>query len=140
MATIWITKRNRGRQRAAYYRTGGFLVSSAKSGRLATDRSQMSIAVRLDAMKAMRWVVGDTIRVGVDLVSKTITLRRGEGGFRLGARVTGKQDSTGLCVPGVIKFAQPEIIKPLVLCEVPLADCLIEGADVVIPVPMEPAE
>jgi hypothetical protein len=136
MATIWISKRSGGRgSSTAQPESGVFIGVSKSKDKAGVERRQLAIAIRLDAMRAMRWTVGDSILVGFDPESQTMTLRRGAGGFHLSPRTTKKGDSQhGAVVPGVVKFAAPPFLRLSKGIAVPLADCVADGVDLLVPV------
>ena len=135
MVMTWITP-NKGRGKGGGRRSdgcGGVRVSIHKAG-LQGHRDQLCIRVDLDVMKAMRWVAGDRVLVGIDLAAGTICLRRDASGYKLVSNKTKPRAAEGECVPCVTKLALPEIMPPSMESKViPLADCTIEGLDISIP-------
>ena len=126
MTIQWATPKRKGGASASN-KSGVYLASSrAGEGR----QLQLTIGIQADAMKAMRWVVGDRVILGCDSKTGIFVLCRHPDGFKLTPRSTRKrQDSAGLCIAASVKMGTPSFIdEDKIPASVALADCELDGA------------
>jgi hypothetical protein len=99
---------------------------------------EVVIAVRPDAMKAMRWLAGDRVALRIEPTSRTIRLRRHPHGFKLSARGVVAKKAAGRAVSCSFKIWQDFVgAHNLPVGPVALSYCHHDSEDLVMPFPVE---
>ena len=126
MTIQWATPTRKGNASAS--NSSGVDIASSRAGE--GRQLQLTIGIQADAMKAMRWVVGDRVILGRDSGTGIFVLCRHPDGFKMTSRSTRKrQDSAGLCIAASVKMKTPSFIdKDKIPASVSLADCELDGA------------
>ena len=126
MTIQWATPKRKGGASAS--NKSGVSLASSRAGE--GRQTQLSIGINADAMKAMRWVVGDRVILGCDSKTGIFVLCRHPDGFKMTARSRrNRQDSAGLCIAASVKMGTPSFIdKDKIPASVALADCELDGA------------
>ena len=130
MAIIEISRSNKGHKQERF--VPYVSVSKSKNG----HEAQIIISVNRYAMKELRWVTGDRVKVVFDDESHLITLTRisNNGGYTL----SGKSKSTrahGLVASASIRVTTRGIIKPTEFTAINKDDCVIEGTSITFVMP-----
>lgn len=107
-------------------------VSKVKEG----NASQIIFSVNRDAMKDLRWVIGDKIRVTFDDESHLITMSRtvSNTGYALCGKAQ-KNRTPGTVASASIRVTTRGIIKPTEFTAINKDDCVIEGASITFVMP-----
>jgi len=126
MTIQWATPTRKGNASAS--NSSGVDIASSRAGE--GRQLQLTIGIQADAMKAMRWVVGDRVILGCDSKTGIFVLCRHPDGFKMTSRSTrNRQDSAGLCIAACVKMKTPSFIdKDKIPASVSLADCELDGA------------
>ena len=130
MAIIEISRSNKGHKQERF--VPYVSVSKSKNG----NEAQIIISVNRYAMKELRWVTGDRVKVVFDDESHLITLTRisNNDGYTL----SGKSKSTrahGLVASSAIRVTTRGIIKPTEFTAINKDDCVIEGTSITFVMP-----
>ena len=130
MAIIEISRSNKGHKKERF--VPYVSVSKSKNG----NEAQIIISVNRYAMKELRWVTGDRVKVVFDDESHLITLTRisNNDGYTL----SGKSKSTrahGLVASAAIRVTTRGIIKPTEFTAINKDDCVIEGTSITFVMP-----
>ena len=130
MAIIEISRSNKGHKQERF--VPYVSVSKSKNG----PETQIIFSVNRYAMKELRWVTGDRVKVVFDDESHLITLTRisNNGGYTL----SGKSKSTrahGLVASASIRVTTRGIIKPTEFTAINKDDCVIEGTSITFVMP-----
>ena len=130
MAIIEISRSHKGHKQERF--VPYVSVSKSKNG----PETQIIFSVNRYAMKELRWVTGDRVKVVFDDESHLITLTRisNNDGYTL----SGKSKSTrahGLVASAAIRVTTRGIIKPTEFTAINKDDCVIDGTSITFVMP-----
>lgn len=130
MAIIEISKSTRGGKSGRFPPYAS--VSKAKSG----NDTQVIFAVGIDAMKDLRWVTGDKVRLTFDDESHLVTLTRttSRDGYTLCGR-SKKFREDGAIAAAAIRVTTRGVIKPTYYTAITKEDCVIDGTSITFVMP-----
>lgn len=99
-------------------------------------KTRITVFISKSAMKDLRWVTGDRVKVAFDDESFLLTLTRtvGSNGFSLCGRQHRKA-VIGESIPAIIRFNATGIIKPVNYTGLDKDDCVIDGTSITFVMP-----
>lgn len=100
------------------------------------NKTQIAISINRDAMRDLRWVTGDKVRVTFDDETHLITLTRtgNDDGYTLSGKTNGKA-SKGNIVSSSIRITARGIINPTEFIAIDKEDCVVDGVSITFVMP-----
>jgi len=130
MAIIEISRSHKGHKQERF--VPYVSVSKSKNG----TEAQIIFSVNRDAMKELRWVTGDRVKVTFDDESHIVTLTRisNNDGYTLCGKAK-KTREHGLVASAAIRVTTRGIIKPTEFTAINKDDCVIDGTSITFVMP-----
>lgn len=131
MAIIEISKRKRSHHQLGFV---PYVSVSKTDHRM--NKTQIVISINRDAMRDLRWVTGDKVRVTFDDETHLITLTRtgNHDGYTLSGKINGKA-SKGNIISSSIRITARGIINPTEFIGIDKEDCVVDGVSITFVMP-----